>query len=175
MSGVQNLLDLFQTDAAINEGNSGGPLVNINGEVIGINTAIAGGAQNIGFAIPINDIKGLIKTVLNKGKLEQPFLGVRYVSLTPDIAYELNLDVEQGAYIVPSRGGPSIVAGSPAEKAGLREKDIIVKIDGKTIDEKNSLTSILSQYSVGDTVELTVNRDGQTLTLKATLEAAPSS
>lgn len=173
--GKENLNDLFQTDTAINEGNSGGPLVNINGEVIGINTAIAGGAQNIGFAIPINDVKGLISSILNKGKLEQPFLGVQYVSLTPDLAYQFNLEVDKGAYIVPSSNGSSIVPDSPAAKAGLKEKDVILKIDAKTIDNRNSLTSILSQYHVGDTVKLTVIRDGKTITLQATLAEAPSS
>ena len=119
--GTETLSDLFQTDAAINPGNSGGPLVNISGEVIGINTAVAGGAQNIGFAIPINDVKGLVDGVLSTGQLKQPYLGVRYVSLTDDLAYQNNLDVTRGAYIVPSNNNSSIVAGSPAQKAGLKE------------------------------------------------------
>ncbi len=173
-STLENLTDLFQTDAAINEGNSGGPLVNINGEVIGINTAIAGGAQNIGFAIPINDVKGLIDSVLTKGQLEQPFLGVRYVSLTPDLAYQFNVNVDHGAYILPSNDGSSIVVGSPAEKAGLKEKDVIIKVNDKTVDERSSLTSILSQFKVGETVTLTLNRDGKTITSQATLANTPS-
>src|SRR5207237_4418624 len=86
LQSAENLTDLFQTDAAINEGNSGGPLVNINGEVIGINTAVASGAQNIGFAQPVNDLKALISSVLNNGQLQQPYLSVRYVSLTKGIA-----------------------------------------------------------------------------------------
>jgi S1-C subfamily serine protease len=119
-SGAQsneNLTDLFQTDAAINEGNSGGPLVDINGEVIGVNTAIASSAQNIGFAQPINDIKGLIDSVLAGGKLQQPYLGVRYVSLTNDLAKEFNLKVTRGAYITSGDTQPAVVSGSPAEKA----------------------------------------------------------
>jgi serine protease Do len=122
-SGAQtseNLTDLFQTDAAINEGNSGGPLVNINGEVIGINTAVASGAQNIGFAQPVNDLKALISSVLNNGQLQQPYLGVRYVSLTNDLAQEFNLKVSRGAYITSSDTEPAIVPGSPAERAGLK-------------------------------------------------------
>lgn len=171
--GRENLTDLFQTDAAINEGNSGGPLVNINGEVIGVNTAVASGAQNIGFAIPINDIKGLISGVLQTGELKQPYLGVRYVSLTADLAYQYNLDIDHGAYIVPSSAGNSVVSGSPAEKAGLKEKDIITKIDNITIDDKTSLTSALSRFKVGEVVRLTVVRDGETLRLEAKLEAVP--
>lgn len=174
-SSAENLSDLFQTDAAINEGNSGGPLVNIDGQVIGINTAIAGGAQNIGFAIPINDAKGLISSVLSSGQLKQPYLGVRYVSLTPDLASQYSLSVSKGAYIVPSTDGTaSVVAGSPAEKAGLKEKDIITKVNNVSIDDKTGLTSALSQFKVGNKVTLTVIRGGKTITLHATLEAAPS-
>jgi serine protease Do len=176
-SNSETLQNLFQTDAAINEGNSGGPLVNINGEVIGVNTAIAGnGAENIGFAIPINDVQGLIKSVLEKGKLERPYLGVRYVSLTDDYAYQFNLNVKRGAYIVPSTGGRrSILPGSPAEKAGLKEKDIITKIDGTAIDENNTLTSLLGKHSVGDEVSLTIVRNGKEQTVKVKLEASPNS
>ncbi len=174
-SGAENLSDLFQTDAAINSGNSGGPLVNINGEVIGINTAIAGGAQNIGFAIPINDVKGLVDGVLSTGQLKQPYLGVRYVSLTDDLAYQNNLDVTRGAYIVPSNNNSSIVAGSPAQKAGLKEKDIITKVNDVDIDDKTSLASALNQFKVDDQVKLTVVRDGKSITVNVTLEAAPSS
>src|SRR3989344_8110671 len=94
--GGESLTDLFQTDAAINQGNSGGPLVNVNGAVIGINTAVAGGADNIGFAIPINDVKGLISSVLNSGKLVQSYLGVRYVSLNDAAASDYGLDVKRG-------------------------------------------------------------------------------
>jgi serine protease Do len=174
-SSAETLEDLFQTDAAINEGNSGGPLVNVNGEVIGINTAVAGGAENIGFAIPINDVKGLINSVLTKGKLERPYLGVRYISLTDDIAAQLNLQQNRGAYITPGNGGqPSIITGSPAEKAGLKEGDIITKVDGNSIDESHSLTSLLGQHNVGDTVTLTIVRDGKEQTLQVTLAAAPS-
>lgn len=171
---VETLQNLFQTDAAINQGNSGGPLVNANGEVIGINTAIAGDAQNIGFAIPINDVQGLIKSVLNKGKLERPFLGVRYVSLTDDYAYQYNLNTKRGAYLAPGEIGQSpVIAGSPAEKAGLKEKDIIVKINDQVIDERNSLTSILGRHGVGEKVKLTVLREGKEQTIEITLEAAP--
>ncbi len=170
---TETLQNLFQTDAAINPGNSGGPLVNVNGEVIGLNTAVAD-AQNIGFAIPINDIKGLIESVEKNGKLERPYLGVRYISLNDDYAYLYNLDVKRGAYIAPSQGnGSSIVANSPASKAGLKEKDVITAINDTKIDEKNSFVSVLGQFKVGDKVKLRVIRDGKEITVTATLEASP--
>lgn len=171
----ETLQNLFQTDASINQGNSGGPLVNVNSEVIGINTAVAGdGAENIGFAIPINDIQGLVNSVLKEGKLLRPYLGVRYVNLTDDYAYQYNLDTKRGAYIAPATdGGDSIVKGSPAEKAGLQEKDIIVKVNDQAIDENNSLISVLGRHSVGDKVTLTVIRDGQEKKIDVTLETAP--
>jgi len=173
-NSTESLQNLFQTDAAINEGNSGGPLVNINGEVIGINTAVAGNAQSIGFAIPINDIKGLIKSVLEKGKLERPYLGVRYVGLNDDYAYQLNLDTTRGAYIFGSDSGPAVIDGSPADKAGLKEKDIITEVNGQKIDDKNSLSTVLAQQAVGDKVKLKVIRDGKEVVLEATLEAIPA-
>lgn len=171
----ETLQNLFQTDTAINQGNSGGPLVNTNGEVIGINTAVAGDAENIGFSIPINDVSGLITSVLETGKLERPYLGVRYVSLTDDYAYQYNLSVKRGAYVVPSSGGQnSIVSGSPAEKAGLQEKDTITKVNDAAIDEKNSLTSVLGRFTVGEEVTLTVVRDGKEQVITVKLEAAPT-
>lgn len=170
---TEQLQDLFQTDAAINEGNSGGPLVNINGEVIGMNTAIAGGsAQNIGFSIPINDINGLIKSVLATGKLERPYLGVHYISITDDYASANNLPVKRGAYIQPVDG---VVGGSPAATAGLKSGDIIIKANGTAIDENNSLSTVLGRLAVGQKVTLTVVRDGKSQVINATLGAAPQS
>lgn len=173
---AETLQNLFQTDAAINQGNSGGPLVNMNGEVIGINTAVAGGgAENIGFAIPINDVKGLIDSVLRTGKLERPYLGVRYITLTDSVAFELGVDTKRGAFIMPNENGQrSILRNSPAEKAGLREEDIITKINGEDINERNSLTSLISKHSVGDEVTVTYLRDGKEREAKATLQAAPN-
>lgn len=176
-TGTESLQNLFQTDASINQGNSGGPLVNIAGEVIGINTAVAGdGAENIGFAIPINDIQGLIKSVIKEGKLLRPYLGVRYVTLNDDYAFQYNLETKRGAYIAPStRGQDAILKNSPAEKAGLKEKDIIVKVNDQSIDEKNSLISVLGRFSVGDKVSLTIIRDNKEQKVDVTLEAAPQS
>lgn len=175
-SNSENLDDLFQTDAAINEGNSGGPLVNLDGEVIGINTAIAGGAQNIGFAIPIDDVSGLIQSVEQNGKLQRPYLGVLYVPITADVASQYNLSVNNGAYIAPASisGQAPIVPGGPAAKAGLKEGDIITKVGSDTINNSQSLTAILDKHAVGDTVTLTIIRGGKTITANVTLGAAPA-
>jgi len=173
----ENLEDLFQTDAAINQGNSGGPLVNTSGEVIGINTAIASNAEGIGFAIPINDVKGLIKTVTTTGKFQQPYLGVRYVSLTNDIASQLDLTVTRGAYILSkddTAGQPSVLPGSPAAKAGLKAGDIIQSVNGTNIDATHSLTSLLDQHAVGDTVTLQILRGNEKKNVSVKLEALPN-
>lgn len=173
-----SLEDLIQTDAAINEGNSGGPLVNLSGEVIGINTAIAGGdAQNIGFAIPINDVKGLIDSVKATGKLQRPYLGVYYVPLTNDLAESYGLSVKRGAYIAPEAimGVVPVIKDGPADKAGLKAGDIITKIGDKAIDQQNSLSALINKHKVGDKVELTVYRDGKDTKITVTLGAAPTS
>ncbi len=174
-SSVENLSDLFQTDAAINQGNSGGPLVNTAGQVIGINTAVSGEGQNIGFAIPINDVNGLIKQVLKTGKFERSYLGVRYIPLTASVAKQYSLKQTAGAYLQPSSdsGSPAVIEGSPAAKAGLKEGDIITEVDGTKIDQNASLTSLVGRKAVGDDVKLTVVRDGKTITLTATIGAAP--
>lgn len=169
---IDSLNNLFQTDASINPGNSGGPLVNINGEVIGINTAVAGDAENIGFAIPINDIKSAIDSVQEHGRIIKPYLGVRYISLTPDMAEALELDVDHGAYLYTANGS-AIVTDSPAAKAGLQDEDIIIKVNDVDIDASNNLSTLLSGYDVGDEVTLTVIRGGEEILVTATLEEAP--
>ncbi len=173
----ENLANLFQTDAAINEGNSGGPLVNLNGQVIGINTAIAGNAQNIGFAIPVNDVKGLLNQVLKNGKFSVPYIGVRYIPITADIATEYGLSVQNGAFVAPSSdpSSPSIVPGSPAESAGLKVNDIITALNGVNIDQNHSLTSLVDQYTPGTKVTLTVIRGGKNIQVDVTLAAQPTS
>ncbi len=172
-AGVETLQNLFQTDAAINSGNSGGPLVNSASEVIGINVATAS-AENISFAIPINDVKELIDIVLETGELARPYLGIRYVSLNEDVAGELGLEISNGVYIPEgSENRPSILPDSPAQEAGLQERDIIVEIDGTELNEDNSLVSILGKKRVGETVDLKVNRDGEEISVDVTLEATP--
>lgn len=176
-SSYESLDNLFQTDAAINQGNSGGPLVNLNGQVIGINTAVAAGdAQNIGFAIPINDARGLIDQVVEDGSFERPYLGVRYVPLSADIAKEYDLPVENGAFILPAvdQTSSSVIPDGPAEKAGLREKDIITAVDGKKVDQSRSLTSLLAPHRPGDKVRLSIVRGDQRIAITATLGALPS-
>lgn len=176
-SSTESLDDLFQTDAAINEGNSGGPLVNLNGQVIGINTAIAGNAQNIGFSIPVNDVKGLIEQVTKTGKFERPYLGVRYVPLTSDVANMYKLSVTNGAFIAPSSdpANPSVVPGSPADQAGLTPGEVITAVNGTRIDQQHSLTSLLDQHQPGDTIKLTIWDNGTTKQVGVTLGTMPNS
>lgn len=173
----ENLDNLFQTDAAINEGNSGGPLVNLNGQVIGINTAVASDSQNIGFAIPIDDVKGLVDHVLATGKFERPYLGVRYIPLTADIAKQYSLSVNNGAYVAAPADAstPSVISGGPADKAGIKVGDVITKINDVAIDEDHSLTSVLGKYQPGDKVQLTVVNGHDTRTVTVELGTAPAS
>ncbi len=170
-SSSENLSDLFQTDAAINEGNSGGPLVNLNGQVIGINVAIAGNAQNIGFSIPINDVKGIIDQILKTGKFALPYLGIRYIPLTSSTANQYHLNVQYGAFIPPTNSStsPSIIPNSPASKAGLDPGDVITAINGTQINQGHSLDSLLYQFAPGDSVTLTVLRNNKSITISVTL------
>ena len=175
-SSSENLDGLIQTDAAINEGNSGGPLANLSGEVIGLNVATAGGAQNIGFSIPINDINGIIQSVLTTGKFARPYIGVLYVPIDPTVKEKYNLSVDQGGYILPSSitGQPGIVPGSPADNAGLKEGDIITKVNNNSMKSTTTLTSLLDNYTVGTKVDLTVIRDGKTIHVPVVIGSAPS-
>lgn len=166
---TEQLENLLQTDAAINPGNSGGPLVNLAGEVIGINTAVAADAQGIGFAIPINDTKGMVKTLLATGKVVKPYVGIRYVSITPDLVQEYSLSVKNGAYIIADSGQAAVVAGSPADEAGLKEKDIITKVGDVAVDSTHPFSSLIAQYSPGDKVTLTYLRDGKEATTMVTV------
>ena len=156
---VERLDNVIQTDAAINPGNSGGPLINSAGQVIGINVAVAQGAQNIGFAIPINIVKDGLKAFEETGQfVSKPFLGVRYQIITQKAAL-LN-EVPQGAYIV------EVVEGSPAEKVGIKPGDIVIKIAGEGIgDEDGDLSEIIAGKKPGEEVEIVVWRDGEETTL----------
>lgn len=170
---VEHLTDLIQTDAAINPGNSGGPLLNLAGQVLGINTAIAEDAQGIGFAIPINAAKGVLKGVLEGKGVQRAYLGVTYVSINAATAEEHGLSVKRGAYVY-NGNEPAVVAGSPAAKAGIRDKDIITKVGGLEVGVKGDVGSLVAEYAPGDTIELTILRGGQTLTVKVTLAAYQS-
>lgn len=166
-----SLRGLIQTDAAINPGNSGGPLVNMEGKVIGINTAMVMGAQNIGFAIPINYAKTILEEVRKYGKIKRPFLGVRYVILNKAISEANKLPVDYGALIVRETLGESaIVKDSAAEKAGMKEYDILLEANGEKITEENTLADILTKYKIGDEIEFKILREGKIITLKAKLE-----
>lgn len=165
------LKGLIQTDAAINPGNSGGPLVNMQGEVIGINTAMVMGAQNLGFAIPINYAKKDLEEVKKYGRIKRPFLGIKYVVLNNLLAEQNKLPVDYGALIVRERLGESaVIQGSTAEKAGLREFDIILEVEGEKITEKNSLTDILQKFQIGDEINLKILRGKKEINLKIKLE-----
>ena len=168
------MINLLQTDAAINPGNSGGPLVNLDGEVVGINVAIASGAQGIGFAIPIDDVKSVITKVQKDGKIVRPFLGVRYMLLDETKAKELKIDVKGGALLVgdSSKGEFAVIPGSPADKIGLKEKDVILEVDSKKVTAKTPLQTLIGTKSPGDEVTLKIWRGGKEMTLKAKLKEA---
>lgn len=167
----ETLDDLIQTDAAINPGNSGGPLLNLNGEVIGINTAIAQQAQNVGFALLINKAKKDLEQVKKTGKISQPYLGVRYVLMDKDIKEENNLSVDYGALIVrgDAQTDVAVVPGSPADKAGIVENDIILEIGGKKINKDYTLAKAIQDYKVGDVVKFKVLHKGEGKVISVTL------
>ena len=167
----ETLSDMIQTDAAINGGNSGGPLVNAAGEVIGINTAYASQGNNVGFAIPINSVKGIMAGVLKDGKFERAVLGVRYQTITPLIAKEKKLDVTAGAYVKGSNNVSAVIKGSAGDKAGIKDGDIITAVNGTKIGTAGSLGSLIGEYAVGDTVKLEVYRDKKYIQLEVKLEA----
>lgn len=168
----EDLDDIFQTDAAINKGNSGGPLLNLKGEVIGVNVAVAEGAQSIGFAIPFNKARRDIRQFQEQGKISYPFLGVRYILVDADIQESEKLSVDYGAWI--QKGGtasePAIEKGSSAAKAGLKENDIILQADGVKITKKVRLSNIIqNQHIPGDKVILKVLRNKKEIDITVTL------
>jgi len=168
---MQNLRGLIQTDAAINPGNSGGPLANMEGQVVGINTAMIFGAQNIGFAIPINYAKRDFEEVKKYGKIKMPFLGVKYVLISKELAQSNKLPVSDGAIVVREQLGESpVIKGSSADKAGIKEWDIILECNGQKITVKNPLANILQKCKIGAQTNFTVLRDGKKLELKVKLE-----
>ncbi|HPN96450.1 MAG TPA: trypsin-like peptidase domain-containing protein [Candidatus Moranbacteria bacterium] len=169
---TEQLTNTIQTDAAINPGNSGGPLLNISGEVIGVNVAMAQGAQSIGFAIPSVQIKKVVEQVGTTGKISTPFIGVRYLAVNSAIAKENNLPFNYGALVI--RGETltdlAVIPGSPADKAGIVENDIILEINGTKIDDKNGLANLIAQHNVGDELALKIWHKGETKEVKLKLE-----
>ena len=162
---VERLDNVIQTDAAINPGNSGGPLLNSGGQVIGVNTAVSQSGQNIGFAIPINVIKDSLNNFNKTGKFDRPYIGVSYKMISKDVAI-LN-DVPEGAYV------QQVIQDSPADKAGIQEGDILIKIDRQRINATMQLSSIIAKKKIGDTIVITLFRNDKTMDVKATLESAP--
>lgn len=156
---IETQEDVIQTDAAINPGNSGGPLLNLNGQVIGVNFAMVQQAENISFALPVNRAKGDIEQLESSGKISYPFLGVRYVIINEQIKTENNLTVNYGAWLAKGGSGePAVTPGSAAEKAGLKEKDIILEFNGAKITTENTLAKLIMRQKPGDKVTLKVLR-----------------
>lgn len=170
ISGKSELLDqVIQTDAAINPGNSGGPLVDLSGKVVGVNVAIAYGSENIGFALPSNEVGSALSSVKNYGKIVRPFLGVGYVEITSEIKSEKKLPVDYGALISGDGADPAVVKNSPAEKAGIKAGDIILEIDGEKLSKERSLASVIRDKKIGDKITIKILRGGSEKIFTVTL------
>ena len=175
-NGEAEYLDqVIQTDAAINRGNSGGPLLNLKGEVIGVNVATATTSQSIGFALPINDVKQAVSSVQKTGRIIRPYIGVRYTQITPEIAASRNLSVNYGVLVEQGRTvlDSAVMPGSPAAAAGIVAGDIILTLDGVKLDQAHSFASLIRQKTVGKTVSVVVLRSGVQQTVRITLGEAP--
>jgi len=175
MGGEETLDQAIQTDAAINPGNSGGPLLNSRGNVIGVNVALVEGSENIGFALPGNIAKTAVESVEKTGTIVRPYLGVRTLSITPQIAKDQNLSVDHGELVTEgdTPNEPAVFPNSPAAKAGIKAGDIILKVDGQDVDADHSLGSLVRDHNVGDIVTIIINRNGAQSTFQIKLEAAP--
>ncbi len=169
--GIADYEDFIQTDAAINPGNSGGALVNVKGELVGINTAIystSGGYQGIGFAIPSNMVKSVMESLIKKGKVVRGWLGVSIQKVTSELARQFDLKDEVGALV------GDVIEGGPADKAGLLRGDIILEYNGRKIDEPNTLRNIVANTAPGEQQTVKVLRDGKTRTISVTIGELPS-
>lgn len=176
MSGqTEALSHVIQTDAAINPGNSGGPLLNLSGEVVGVDTAIVSGSQNIGFALPINSIKSVINSVEKTGKIVRPYIGIRYKVITPEMKDANKLAYDYGIIVAPGQNKDelAVVPGSPADKAGLLENDIILEVDGVKLDQDHDLAQIIRQKNIGDAVNLKISSKGVEKNITLILGPAP--
>jgi serine protease Do len=159
--------DFIQTDASINPGNSGGPLFNLQGEVVGINTAIVSSGQGIGFAVPINLVKSLLPELQTKGEVSRGYLGVNIQAITPELAKSLKLQDKKGALVA------DVTKGSPAEAAGLKRGDVIVKFDGKDVPEMHNLPTLVAATPIGKEVPITILREGTERTLRVKVGRMP--
>lgn len=169
--GIADYEDFIQTDAAINPGNSGGALVNVKGELVGINTAIfstSGGYQGIGFAVPINMAKSVMESLIREGKVIRGWLGITIQSLTPELAEQFNIKDERGVLV------GDVVEGSPAEKAGLERGDVIIEYDGKKVEEPNQLRNMVANTPPGREVEIKIIRGDQKETKKLVITELPA-
>lgn len=174
-SGEMEQLDqVIQTDAAINPGNSGGPLLNLSGEVVGVNVAMAVESQNISFALPSNSVQEIVDSVREHGDIVRPFLGVRYASISDDMARMRNLPVKEGALVVEGEpGAPAVTPGSAAAEAGIQSGDIITALGETQVTSEMTLGEIIRQYEPGDTVTLSFLRSGEKLEMRVTLQEVP--
>lgn len=172
VGGDELIEEAIQTDAAINLGNSGGPLLDLRGKVIGVNTAVSEGGRSLGFAIPANAVKRAIESVKKTGRIIRPWLGVRYFMINADMAKRENLPVNYGALV--SRGASprdlAIVSGSPADRAGIKENDIILEVQGQRLSDAQSLSTILSRFAPGDQVSVKVLRQKEEKMLTLNLD-----
>jgi serine protease Do len=172
-SSSEKLDDVIQTDTAINQGNSGGPLLNSAGDVIGVNVAIVQGSQNIGFAVPVNEVKEAVESLNKTGKIERPRLGLRYMLVTEELAQKNKLPVNYGALVVRGEQPTDLafIPGGPADKAGIVENDIILKVEGQKINENNDLRKMVLKYKVEDKIELKVLHQSKEKTVEVVLGA----
>lgn len=168
----EQLNEVIQTDAAINPGNSGGPLLNLSGRVIGVNVAIAQGSQNVGFALPANEVKATVESVQKTGKISRAYIGVRYTQITKVIKETNKLSVDYGALIVRGETPEelAVIPGSPANKAGIVEGDIILEVNGKKLEGTTTLSSVIAKKRPGDSVSLKVLSKGEEKTVSVKLE-----
>lgn len=168
----EQLSSIIQTDAAINQGNSGGPLLDLEGKVVGMNTAVAGGAQNIAFAIPAGDLRRSLQSYQTNGRIVRPYLGVRFAPIDEAMKNANKLETDTGVIVVrgEARTELAVVPGSPADKAGLRENDIIVEVDGQVIDSEHPLNALVQRRQPGDRITLTIIRQGKRQNVTVTLD-----
>ncbi len=172
---AERLEGVIQTDAAINPGNSGGPLLDLQGKVVGVNVAMALGSENIGFSLPVDTVKNVVESVKKTGEIVRPYLGIRYMPITPALREANNLPVDYG--ILVTRGAKpeqlAVIPRSPANKAGIEEGDIILEADGEKLKGANSLSRTVSRKEVGDSIELKILHKGRERTVNAVLEKMP--